>query len=173
MALFNIEIKAKHPNPDEVRKVLLEQGARFHGTDRQRDTYFLVDKGRLKLRDGNIEKTLIYYQRSDQSGPKQSDVHLYKPSDTAALRNLLTEALGVMTEVIKTREIYYLGNLKFHIDILETVAGMSKGGNYVEIEAAGDSTTDSAEELQKQVDEFIKKFGIREEDLIQGSYSDM
>jgi len=37
-----IEIKAKCTNPDEIRKILSAQKARFIGEDHQIDTYFNV-----------------------------------------------------------------------------------------------------------------------------------
>ncbi|NDC79066.1 MAG: adenylate cyclase, partial [Chitinophagia bacterium] len=57
--VLNVEIKARCGDPSGIRKFLLNQGADFIGTDHQRDTYFHVPTGRLKLRRGNIENALI------------------------------------------------------------------------------------------------------------------
>ncbi len=61
MRKINIEIKARCDDPGRVRAALAARGARSAGTDHQRDTYFRVPAGRLQLRQGNIEKALIYY----------------------------------------------------------------------------------------------------------------
>ena len=59
----NVEIKARTVNTPNIINFLLLNGGVFRGMDFQRDTYFNVPQGRLKLRDGNIEKALISYNR--------------------------------------------------------------------------------------------------------------
>ncbi|HOY52721.1 MAG TPA: class IV adenylate cyclase, partial [Prolixibacteraceae bacterium] len=119
MTITNIEIKARTGRGDAIRTILLEAGAEFRGTDHQKDTYFRVSSGRLKLREGNIENQLIHYRRADQEGPKQADVLLYPSSPGSHLKEILTTALGILVVVDKTREIYFNGNVKFHIDEVE------------------------------------------------------
>ncbi|MBI2551085.1 CYTH domain-containing protein [Candidatus Uhrbacteria bacterium] len=68
MAHINIEIKARCQNQDAIREILRSRGAVFKGTDHQIDTYFRTPKGRLKLREGNIENVLVFYEREDQLG---------------------------------------------------------------------------------------------------------
>ncbi|NJM62532.1 MAG: class IV adenylate cyclase, partial [Oscillatoriales cyanobacterium RU_3_3] len=94
----------------------LSHNAELKGTDEQTDTYFNVPAGRLKLREGNIENNLIYYERSNQAGPRNSHFHLVKVPDAGALKEVLRKSVGIKTIVKKTREIYYIGNVKFHID---------------------------------------------------------
>jgi adenylate cyclase class 2 len=102
MAHINIEIKAKCFHPEKVEAFLLANGARYAGLDHQKDTYFNVPAGRLKLRQGNIENSLIFYNRPDQQGPKQSDFLLSKVSDGPAQEALLEKALGVKVVVKRT-----------------------------------------------------------------------
>src|ERR1051326_1085590 len=61
MSYVNIEIKAKCFHPEKVKAFLFAHDARFIGIDLQKDIYFNVTKGRLKLRHGNIENNLIFY----------------------------------------------------------------------------------------------------------------
>jgi adenylate cyclase, class 2 len=166
MRVINVEIKARCAKPDRVRAVLQEREARFAGLDAQVDTYFHVTEGRLKLRDGKIENTLIYYWRPNESGPKTSDVLLHKTEPGSGLKEVLVAALGVLIEVKKQREIYYLGNVKIHIDQVERLGG------FVEIEAAGGETADHSE-LLCQCRELMEAFGIRQEELVAESYSDL
>ncbi len=163
----NVEIKARCARPEAIRDVLRDAEAEFRGRDHQIDTYFVVPQGRLKLREGNIENHLIYYQRPDEAGPKRSEVYLYPPSDSAALHALLREALGVRVVVDKLREIWFVGNVKFHID---EVKGL---GSFVEIEAIDRDGTIGEAVLQRQCAEWMARFGICHEDLIEESYSDM
>lgn len=167
MSYLNVEIKARCNNPENIRHYLLTNTADFKGTDEQLDTYFNVPNGRLKLREGNIENNLIFYERNNQSGPKSSHFHLVKIQDAAGLKEVLTKSSGIKVVVKKKREIYYIGNVKFHID---EVPGL---GSFVEIEAGNVFVNLSHEELRKQCELYMNEFGIQQEDLVENSYSDM
>ena len=167
MAFLNVEIKAKCHDPSSVREYLLSNKAEYKGLDEQTDTYFNVGKGRLKLRQGNIEINLIYYERPDEAGPKNSTFKLVKVEDVAGLKSVLTESIGIKVIVKKSREIYYIGNVKFHID---TVPGL---GSFVEIEAGNMLAGLSQQQLQEQCDFYIAALGIATEGMIHVSYSDM
>lgn len=162
-----IEIKARCTEPSAVRARLAERFARFVGTDRQCDTYFVVNAGRLKLREGDIENALIFYDRADRHGPKQSNVTLYRPEQASPLKEMLTCAMGIDVVVRKTREIYFVDNVKFHIDVVDGL------GTFVEIEAIDDDGTIGPDELRRQCDEYVDLFAITPDDLLSTSYSDM
>lgn len=167
MSFLNIEIKARCKNPDSIRRVLNQHNAIFKGQDNQIDTYFNCSYGRLKLREGNIEHHLIHYDREENAGPKKSIVTLYRPQPDSTLKEILTKSLGILVVVDKKREIYYIDNVKFHIDRVEGL------GSFVEIEAI-DSTGDIGEaKLRSQCEKYISLFSIQSSDLIKLSYSDM
>lgn len=163
----NIEIKARTERLEDIRRYLEQQGARFVGTDKQTDTYFQVPQGRLKLREGTIERNLIWYQRPDQQGPKRSDFLLLPVPDAEALKTLLSTALGVRTTVKKIRDIYYIDNVKFHLDQVEGL------GTFVEIEAGNLLRDLPVGQLQVQCDFYREQLGIRDQDLLDQSYSDL
>lgn len=167
MAHLNVEIKARTSRSAELEQILEAEKARFVGVDHQLDTYFKVPKGRMKLRQGTIEKTLIHYQRPDQTGPKQSDVTLHHPEADISLKEVLENALEILVVVDKQRAIYFIDNVKFHID---TVAGL---GNFVEIEAIDQDGSIGLEQLQLQCSHYMRLLGIQDTDLIDRSYSDM
>ena len=164
---INIEIKARSSNQDAVREILKSRNADFKGVDHQIDTYFVVPNGRLKLREGNIENTLIYYEREDKEGPKQSNVDIYHCEPKPELKETLTSALGVLVVVDKKREIYFIDKIKFHVDVVEGL------GNFIEIEAIDETGTMDKDILYKQCQEYLKLFNIAEEDLVSVSYSDL
>lgn len=167
MSYLNVEIKARCSDPERVRNYLLDHKAEFKGTDEQLDTYFNVSNGRLKLREGNIENNLIFYERHNQSGPKSSHFHLVKIEDAKGLKEALIKSSGVKVAVKKKREIYYIDNVKFHIDEVPEL------GSFIEIEAGNVSVNLSHEELLKQCEFYIREFNIKQKDLIENSYSDM
>jgi adenylate cyclase class 2 len=166
MAL-NIEIKAKTNDPEFIRNYLRDSKAEFKGTDIQMDTYFNVPNGRLKLREGNIENNLIYYERKNTPGAKESSFKLVIVPDPKTLKEVLARSIGVKIVVKKKREIYFIKNVKFHIDEVESL------GNFAEIEASDLYADVSKEELQKQCDFYSGELKIKEEDLVSVSYSDM
>jgi predicted adenylyl cyclase CyaB len=87
--------------------------------------------------------------------------------DGETLKSILQNAMGIKVAVVKTREIYYIGNVKFHIDELEGL------GHFVEIEAGNKTADLPVEKLQEQCRFYMKEFGINDEDLLAHSYSDM
>lgn len=167
MAHLNVEIKARCKNPDAIRNYLQNNNADFKGIDLQIDTYFKTNCGRLKLREGNIENNLIYYERNNQAGPKSSDFILTKIPDAAHLKESLSKAMGIKVVVSKKREIYYINNVKFHIDEVNEL------GSFTEIEAGNIGNDLTKDELLKQCEFYMRQFGIEEKDLIEVSYSDM
>jgi len=167
MHIQNIEIKARTKNQTFIREKLLSLNATFKGIDNQTDTYFNINSGRLKLREGNIENHLIHYEREDQCEPKSSEVLLYKSQTMASLKEILIKALGILVVVNKKREIYYIDNVKFHLDEVD------KLGHFVEIEAIDVHGILGKDKLQEQCSYYMKMFQIAGEELMSGSYSDM
>jgi adenylate cyclase, class 2 len=164
---LNVEIKAKANQAEFIRSYLRDRHAEFKGTDFQTDTYFNVPAGRLKLREGNIENNLIYYERTNSPVAKESSFQLVQVPDAKALKEVLTKSLGIKIVVKKKREIYFIGNVKFHIDEVESL------GNFAEIEASDLYADIPKEELQRQCDFYSSELRIKKEDLISVSYSDM
>ncbi len=167
MKALNIEIKAKCADIEKIRNILNTKNARFVGTDHQIDTYFNVNHGRLKLREGNIENALIQYNRPDQEGPKMSEVLLYKSAPDSGLKKILETSLGILTNVDKQREIYFIDNVKFHLDDVKNL------GTFVEIEAIDTDGSRNEKKLEEQCQHYFKLFEIQSQDLLKNSYSDL
>lgn len=165
---LNVEIKARVKDLTPLRAYLKSCNAIFRGKDHQIDTYYRVPEGRLKLRRGNIENALIFYRRANQAGPKESEVFLHQvPMGQTSLADLLQASLGIDVEVDKIREIYFIENVKFHLD---EVKGL---GFFAEIEAIDADGTLGVEKLRAQCDYYLKALQIQPEDLLTHSYSDM
>ena len=167
MPHLNIEIKARTTEQDRIRKFLKSKNAEFVGIDHQVDTYFKVTSGRLKLREGNIENHLIYYERENLSGPKKSTVTLYKNNPDSNLKEILIKSLGVLAVVDKRREIFFIDNVKFHLD---SVLGL---GTFIEIEAIDKDESFGYDKLLEQCNYYLNLLPITKDDLIEISYSDL
>ena len=172
MPHINFEFKARAKDLDALEKKLLELNPNYIGEDKQTDTYFNVAKGRLKLRKGNIENALIYYERQNTAIAKQSDVLLYQHQPDKSLKDILTKLHGIRVVVNKIRKIYFIENVKFHFDNIDEL------GTFIEVEAidsTGDIGSDSyrIEKLKEQCKKYADLFEIKSADYISISYSDM
>lgn len=167
MKVTNVEIKARCDDPEHIRGLLSAHGARFVGRDHQIDTYYKVAQGRLKLRQGNIENALIAYSRPDRNGPKQSDVLLYQTRDSTSLKAILDAIHEPLVVIDKQREIYFIENVKFHIDEVDRL------GNFIEIEVIDLDHSFNRAQLTERCERYIELLGIRASDLLTHSYSDM
>jgi adenylate cyclase class 2 len=160
MQQVNIEIKARCSDHEKIRRILKNRNALYKGVDHQIDTYFKVRKGRLKLREGTIENDLIYYNRENKKGPKQSDVIYYTVEPGSTLKSVLLNSHDVLVVIDKKREIYFIDNIKFHIDIVEQL------GTFLEIEAIGSDEYADTEVLLSQCKEYLTLFAVEESDLV-------
>ncbi|MEP6711347.1 MAG: class IV adenylate cyclase [Ferruginibacter sp.] len=167
MAHLNVEFKARANDLALLENKLKELNPFFKGEDHQVDTYFNTVKGRLKLREGNIENALIYYERENTPGSKQSHILLYQHEPDRTLKEILVATQGVKVIVDKRRRIYFIDNVKFHFD---QVAGL---GTFLEVEAIDTDDAIGLEKLTNQCNYYADFFDIKKEDYLAVSYSDM
>lgn len=167
MDIINFEFKARAGNLDKLEKKLLELKPIYKGEDHQIDTYFNVASGFLKLREGNIENSLIYYERESKADAKLSKIMLYKHAASPDLKDILTKLHGVKVVVDKKRKIYFIDNIKFHFDRVEDL------GTFVEVEAIDKKGKIGIEKLQKQCAEYFLFFELKNSDYVDKSYSDL
>lgn len=163
----SIEIKATCSDIDKIEQLLVQMDAEFLGIDHQIDTYYNVPIGRMKLREGNIENYLIHYLRNDQEGPKKSFITIFKNTPQSSLKDLLEKALGILTVIDKERKIYFIENVKFHLDKVKNI------GTFIEIEALDKKDLYQDADLKKQCEKYMALFSVKENDLVSQSYSDL
>ena len=165
MRIINYEFKARLKNDAVVRAALKKMRARFIGVDRQVDTYFRVPAGRLKVREGRIENALVFYRRADASRARRSTIELMPLPRRNSVRSILSAALGIVAVVDKRREIYFVGNVKIHLD---RIRGL---GKFVEVEAI--SRRGGVRAARQQARKFQRLFEIAASDIVPQSYSDL
>jgi predicted adenylyl cyclase CyaB len=133
----------------------------------QEDTFFRVNAGRLKLRDfGSDRGELIWYQRIDQAGPKESAYSITKTDDPRGLKGVLAAALGLLGVVRKTRELYLVGQTRIHLDQVEGL------GDFVELEFVLQEDQ-SFDEGHTAVLVLMKDLGLSQDDLVTHAYIDL
>ena len=163
----NVEIKARVHRPEQLRSRALQVADSQPEIIRQRDTFYQVPEGRLKLRDfRDGTGQLIWYRRPDTAGPKVSDYAISPSEDPTGLAALLAGALPVIGVVTKTRTLLLAGRTRIHIDEVEQL------GWFMELEvvlAEGENAGDGEAEAFR----LMTDLGIGEEDLIEGAYLDL
>ena len=165
MKLLNFEFKARLNNEQRVREALKRLNARFIGTDHQIDTYFRVSSGRLKVREGRLENALIFYQRSNVRRARQAAVEMMLLPRRNSLRAILARSLEKLAVVDKRREIYFVKNVKIHLDRVRRL------GKFLEVEAI--SRAGDVKKIRSQARQFQKLFGISAKDIVAESYCDL
>jgi len=160
-------LKARDRDPTRSLEVCQELGAEDRGTLIQRDTYFEVPRGRLKLREErDAPATLIAYERPDLAGNKESRYRLVEVPDPANLRAALESVLDVTVVVSKSRRLFIHEGVRIHLDHVEDL------GDFIEFEGVAAADEDPAR-FETLLDDLRGSFGIREQDLRREGYSDL
>lgn len=163
----NIEVKARVANLADLQQRVEAISDSAMEIIPQEDTFFEVPDGRLKLRTiGTDYGQLIFYQRPDAAGPKESDYHIATTSEPQALKDVLTRSLSIRGTVIKERWLYLVGATRIHLDQVEGL------GTFMELEVVLHPDQDAAEGHAIASD-LLDQLGILRKDLIDGAYIDM
>jgi len=152
--LQNLEIKAVYPNLEHAAAQAIAIGAHLVWLRDQQDTYFRVERGKLKLRQVSGQPTeSIYYQRSTTPEVKTSDYLIYRTGDPDMLGKLLASFLHTDTVIKKNRTLYLCLNVLIHLDRVEGL------GNFIEFEAVIMDNTDHVISRER-LDYLISIFAI-------------
>lgn len=160
----DITIKARCSNPAEAESILLQHKADYAGLDVQTDTYYETETGKLKHRQGNIENVLTHYKREFSGGVQKTEVLLYLKNPSLTTVAQVCDGKKVLAQVKKFRKIFFIENVKFHIDHLEGL------GHFIEIEAIDLEGALGIGMLQQQCGYYKELLQIADEDLINDSY---
>ena len=162
-------MKAADPDPDPDPSTSLEVcralGAEDRGVIAQRDTYFDVAHGGLKLREeqpGNPH--LIQFERSSEPQQRESRYRIIEVSDGTALCAALAAAIGIRGVVAKRRHLLLWQSVRIHLDEVERL------GRFIELEAVAPPDSDLAYE-HRLIAELRDALGITDERLVALGYA--
>jgi adenylate cyclase class IV len=163
----NVEIKARLSEPARQREIAAGLADGPLETIEQKDTFFRVPEGRLKLRDlGGGRGELIAYDRSDSAGPAESRYAVVPTADPAALRDLLASVLPVRGVVRKRRDLYRIGRTRVHLDRVEGL------GDYLELEVVLEPG-EPRERGEAIALDLVRKLEIDDADRVDVAYIDL
>jgi len=163
----NVEIKARAHDFDRQRSLASLLCGQAGEKILQRDTFYNVPQGRLKLREfGDGSGELIHYHRPDDRQAKLSDYALSKVAAPEALNVVLSKALSLAGEVRKERCLYLHGQTRIHFDRVDGL------GEFIELEVVMRSGQPISEG-QQIVADLMERLEIAEEDLIAEAYIDL
>jgi predicted adenylyl cyclase CyaB len=164
----NVEIKARVGGLAAVREVVAGLADSGPMELEQEDTFFVCPRGRLKLRRfaGCVQAELIYYERPEAAGPKESRYLVHPTADPEGLRDVLAAAFGVRGVVRKQRAVFLVGQTRVHLDEVEGL------GEFVELEVVLQPQQDAAEGVAV-ARELMARLGISPSQLVDRAYIDL
>jgi adenylate cyclase, class 2 len=187
--MHNVEIKAELRDPDLARHILLDLQASKIALIRQTDTYFRVAEGRFKKREAEVDglrepTEYIHYTRADLPRPRLSHFKIYAEQQAREHFGLLAigaearaglhapeaaaspSTLPVWVVVRKVRELWMVGNVRVHLDQVESL------GTFIELEALV-STTQHVGKCHDAIAELRQHLTPALGELVISSYADM
>ena len=156
---LNLELKIKVDSHKKIEDVLNSLGAENKGLLIQKDIYYKIKKGLLKLRVENDTFTLIKYLR-DEKGKRWSNYELMK-LEAKNPEKYLREIFEVDVIVQKKRKFYLYKNTRVHLDEVKNL------GKFLELETllVGDKL-----DAQKRFDEIVRLLNLDLSRQIRSSY---
>ena len=142
-------------------------GARRLWLRTQRDTFFQVSKGWLKLRETDETRPeIISYTRStDHSGPRESNYDVVPVADAETWKRLLGRALPLDKVVEKQRTLWVYEHTRIHLD---EVVGV---GSFLELETI--IMDIDPDEAKAEVDRVIYALALNRDEFVSVPYRDL
>lgn len=166
---LNREIKAYCPDFGPVRDILQRHGAVHEETEDQVDYYYnLPDLAteeanrRLKIREEKGTAQVVYYVEGQESGARTSRFQIWGLNG-AQTKEMLDAVLGVRAVVSKQREVWRKDNVKFNLDIVESV------GQILEVEIL----KEEGRNVEGQLEEYLGLLDCHLGEHIIGSNEDL
>jgi predicted adenylyl cyclase CyaB len=162
----NLEAKFRLSNHAEAESRASAIGYTRRAVLNQRDTFFRVANGKLKLREENGSAVLIFYHRGESGALRLSNYEIVKVADPPRTLRILAAALGPLAVVEKVRTLMMRENVRLHLD------KVARLGDYGEIEAVI-ADSDDPEQSRSAVNEILAALKVDKADLIELSYFEM
>jgi len=164
---LNLEIKIKIRSHNDYIEKLKSIGAEYCGILNQKDIYFKVPSGILKLRIENEKYTLIRYNR-DEKGKRWSNYELLKlevmhPGGENPEKYL--SGIFKTETIVKKKRIFYLyNNTRIHLDVVKGL------GVFLELETL---LVSGKKDAVQRFQEMLSILKINPDNQIRASYKNL
>ena len=123
----NLELKVKLGSHSGIKKSLKKINARFIETLNQKDVYYKIPSGLLKLRIENGGQSIIKYLRDEKAKDRFSNYHFLRFSFGDA-EKFFKDIFKIEAVVEKKRELFMFDNTRIHLDTVKNL------GTFLELE---------------------------------------
>ncbi|MGQ9643243.1 MAG: class IV adenylate cyclase [Ignavibacterium sp.] len=159
----NLEIKVKLDSHRQIKTILTKNKIKLNDVLHQKDIYYKIPSGLLKLRIENGKQTLIFYQRNEKSKKRWSDYFLLDISSNDADK-FFDKFLERIIEVKKVRELYLFNNTRIHLDKVD------KLGYFLELETR---VVNGLREAEKRFSYLVDLLDLKKYPEIRNTYRNL
>ena len=159
----NLELKIKVTSHQSLIKILEQIGAENKEKLIQKDVYYSIPNGLLKLRIENGNESLIYYNRNENDKNRWSVFEVLKFANGKG-EKFFNNLFDVEVIVKKQRELYYYDDTRIHLDTVKFL------GKFLELETLVNNSKSDAKKRFKMIISLLK---LDESKQIRKSYRDL
>jgi predicted adenylyl cyclase CyaB len=159
----NLEIKLQLDSLKNIKQILNKNRIALKEVLIQKDVYYTVEKGLLKLRIENGQSSLIYYLRNENSSKRWSDYEIVNFRN-GSIEKFFARFMTTEVAVSKIRELYIYNNTRIHLD---KVKGL---GSFIELETI---VKNGLQDAQKRFNKMINMLELDIDKQIRASYRDL
>lgn len=160
---LNLELKIKLDSFDEIKFRLKKIDADFVEVLNQKDIYYKISNGLLKLRIENGKQSLIKYLRDEKNTNRWSNFNLIKFSEGNA-EEVLKDIFVEEAVVEKKRLLFMFDDTRIHLDEIKNL------GKFLEFETL---VINGKADARKRFNNIIKLLNLNLENQIRKSYRDL
>lgn len=160
---LNLELKIKLDSYDSIKKKLSKIKAEFVKTLKQKDVYYKINSGLLKLRIENGSQSIIKYLRDEKGKDRFSNFEVLHFSSGDA-EKFFKDMYKVETVVEKKRQLFIFDNTRVHLD---EVKGL---GKFLELETL---VLGGKRDALRRYNEIVRLLSLDRYESIRKSYRDL
>lgn len=163
----NLEIKIRVDSFDKIKEKLTDY---YSDVLKQKDTYYVVNDGRLKLRqeEGNVGYFIRYY-RDNLLSEKISKYYTYNIPNIEEFDLIFNNAMEIEVIVEKERTLYLYKNTRIHLD---KIVGLPELKSlYVEIEVVINNEEDK--KSNELMEELLIMMDLKNSEVIAVGYREI
>jgi adenylate cyclase class IV len=159
----NLELKIRVTSHQSLKKILEQIGAENKGMLKQKDVYYSIPNGLLKLRIENGYESLIFYNRNENNKNRWSDFEVLQFANAKG-EKFFDNLFDVEVIVKKKRELFYYDDTRIHLDTVKYL------GQFLELETL---VINGKVDAKKRFEKIISLLKLDESKQIRKSYKDL